>query len=404
MPPQPLPFSTVARSIARPPLTRFRDDTARQALDVGADLAGAREPDAIAVTDDVLQRAPQLRQPIRPAHHERVQRDRAHERLARRLPEQLVELVHDHVGELARGVLVPDDAARVVHLDRIGHREQPPAAGLEPHGLIVHRPVHRVAVARLLEQVERDRRVREPRAHPADGAPALVPLDGGGDARDHGALLVLGHVLLALGVRHAVTDDLVAALSQPLGDVGGGLVDLDVHLRLDRQVELVEEVEEPPDPDAVAVVTPGIDAGAHRLVGRRDGDALAHAKAERFDVDRDVYGEARAVRPRVVRPLRDVGVVVASVAGQRHTTSYGRRGLSRISSYGYENAWPVMRASVDGSTRGPTPERNAGSRIGANITRSCMSCWMRCSSASRFLGSTSTACSRNNPSMSGWPP
>src|SRR5206468_1846014 len=203
--------------------------------------------------------------------------------------------------------------------------------------------------------------VREPRAHPADGAPALVPLDGGGDARDHGALLVLGHVLLALGVRHAVTDDLVAALSQPLGDVGGGLVDLDVHLRLDRQVELVEEVEEPPDPDAVAVVTPGIDAGTHRLVGRRDGDALAHAEAERLDVDRDVHGEARAVRPRVVRPLRDVGVVVASVGGQRHTASYGRRGLSRISSYGYANAWPVIMPSADCSTRGPTPDRTARS-------------------------------------------
>ena len=180
---------------------------------MGADLAGAREPDAVAVPGDVLERASQLRQAVGPADDERVQRDRAHERLARRLAQQLVELVHDHVGELARRVLVPDDAARVVHLDRIRHREQPAAAGAEPDGLIVHGPVHRVAITRLLEQVERDRRVREPRAHPADGAPALVPLDGGGDARDHGALLVLGHVLLALGVRHAVTDDLVAALS-----------------------------------------------------------------------------------------------------------------------------------------------------------------------------------------------
>src|SRR5207247_10862200 len=151
-------------------------------------------------------------------------------------------------------------------------------------------------------------------------------------------------------------------------------------------------------------VTPRIDAGTHRLVGRRDGDALAHAEAERLDVDRDVHGEARAVRPRVVRPLRDVGVVVASVGGQRHTASYGRRGLSRISSYGYANAWPVIMPSADCSTRGPTPDRNAGSRIGANITRSCMSCWMRCSIACRRFGSTSTDCSRKRPSMSGYPP
>src|SRR5205823_4147022 len=204
---------------------------------------------------------------------------------------------------------------------------QPAAAGAEPHGLIVHGPVHRVAIARLLEQVERDRRVGEPRAHPADRTPALVLFDGGGHARDHGALLVGEHVLLALGVRDAVAD------------------------------------------------------------------------AERLEVDGDVHGEARAVRPRVVRALRDVGVVVASVGGQRHTTSYGRRGLSRSSSYGSENGMPLMRPIPDSSTRAPTPDRNAGSRIGANITRSCMSCWILCSSASRFFTSTSTACSRNSPSM-----
>jgi len=28
------------------------------------------------------------------------------------------------------------------------------------------------------------------------------------------------------------------------------------------------------------------------------------------------------------------------------------------------------------ATRGPTPLRKAGSTIGANITRSCIACWM----------------------------
>src|SRR6266446_3386043 len=180
-----------------------------------------------------------------------------------------------------------------------------------------------------------------------------------------------------------------------------GLVDLEVHLRFHGQVQLVEEVEQAPDADAVAVVAPAVDARAHRLVGRRDGHALADPEAERLDVDGNVHGQPRAVRPRVVRALRDAGVVVASVGGQRHTTSYGRRGLSRSSSYGSENGMPLMRPIPDSSTRAPTPDRNAGSRIGANITRSCMSCWIRCSSASRFFASTSTACSRNSPSMSG---
>ena len=138
-------------------------------------------------------------------------------------------------------------------------------------------------------------------------------LDGGRHAGDQRALLRLAHVLLALGVGRAVTDDLVAALAQPLGDVGRRLVHLDVHLRLDRQVELVEELEQPPDADAVAVIAPGIDAGAHRLVRRRDGHALADAEAERLDIDGDVDGQARAVRPRVIGSLGDVRVLVASV-------------------------------------------------------------------------------------------
>jgi hypothetical protein len=43
------------------------------------------------------------------------------------------------------------------------------------------------------------------------------------------------------------------------------------------------------------------------------------------------------------------------------------------------------------SSRGPTPERKGGSTIGANMARSCMSCLIFCSSASRFFLSISVA-------------
>src|SRR6266850_1028579 len=69
-----------------------RHDAGRQRFDVGADLARAREPDAIAMLQDVLQRPAQPADTVRTAEHERVQRDRAHERLARRLGQHLVEL------------------------------------------------------------------------------------------------------------------------------------------------------------------------------------------------------------------------------------------------------------------------------------------------------------------------
>src|SRR5438128_296838 len=79
-----------------------RYDAGRQRLDVGVDVARAREPHAVAVLEDVLQRATQTADAIGTAEHERVERDRAHQRLARGLGEHLVELVHDQVGELLR--------------------------------------------------------------------------------------------------------------------------------------------------------------------------------------------------------------------------------------------------------------------------------------------------------------
>jgi hypothetical protein len=107
-------------------------------------------------------------------------------------------------------------------------------------------------------------------------------------------------VSLLLGVRHAVAQDLIAALAELDGDVGAVIVDGDVHLRLGGQVERVEQLEHAPDADAIAVVAPAIDAVALRLVGRRDGHALAHAVGEGLDVDGDVDGQAPAARPRVV--------------------------------------------------------------------------------------------------------
>src|SRR5262249_13652350 len=84
-----------------------RHDAGGQRFDVAADVARARQPHAIAVAQDVLEGAAQPTDAVRPAEHERVERDRAHQRLARRLLEHLVELVHDHVRELVRGVVVP---------------------------------------------------------------------------------------------------------------------------------------------------------------------------------------------------------------------------------------------------------------------------------------------------------
>src|SRR5207244_7277683 len=74
-----------------------------QRFDMGADIARAGEPDAVAVLEDVLEGAAELADAVRTAGDEWMERDRTHQGLARGLIEQLVELVDDQIGELRRG-------------------------------------------------------------------------------------------------------------------------------------------------------------------------------------------------------------------------------------------------------------------------------------------------------------
>jgi hypothetical protein len=62
---------------------------------VDADVPRAGDPHAVAVGEDVLEGPAELADAIRPARHEGMQRGRADERLAARLREHLVELVHE---------------------------------------------------------------------------------------------------------------------------------------------------------------------------------------------------------------------------------------------------------------------------------------------------------------------
>src|SRR5262249_59743831 len=134
--------------------------------------------------------------------------------------------------------------------------------------------------AGLLEEVHADRAVGQPRAHPAGRAGALVALDGRGDAVDQLALELLAQMPLLLGVGDAVAEDLVAARAQPGRDVRALVVHRGVHLRLDGEAELVEQLEEAPHADAVAVVAPAVHAVARPPGRPPDGRARADAQDE----------------------------------------------------------------------------------------------------------------------------
>src|SRR6266511_1103686 len=94
------------------------------------------------------------------------------------------------------------------------------------------------------------------------------------------------------------------------------LIDGCVHLGLDGDVELIEEFEQPPDADAIAVVAPGEDAMGVGLFWRGDPCSLALAIAELLDVDRYIYREPPAPGPTIVRPLGDVGICGSAMRAQ----------------------------------------------------------------------------------------
>jgi hypothetical protein len=62
-----------------------------------------------------------------------------------------------------------------------------------------------------------------------------------------------------------VTDDLVAALADAVADLRVVLVEQRIDIVRRRQLELLEQIEQPPDADPVAVVAPGIIALLLRL-------------------------------------------------------------------------------------------------------------------------------------------
>ena len=92
------------------------------------DLARRRDPEFVAMTHDVIHRAAERAQAERLPDDERMQRHAEHERAALREMQHLVELIDDHLLELAPRVLAEDLRRRVVDLERVGHGQDRPRA------------------------------------------------------------------------------------------------------------------------------------------------------------------------------------------------------------------------------------------------------------------------------------
>ena len=284
------------------------------------DGAGFGEPDAVGarVLDDVFEDPAELRHSIGLAENEGVQRQRVDQRLLLALLQHLVDLVGHHLGELARRVVAVEKRRRIVELHRVGHRQDRPELRLHPHRLVVERPVEHVAVAGLLEMVERRPGLGYPRAEPAAGLHPLLLDQRLRRLLDEHPLLVLRQIALALRVGAAVADHLVAARADALHDLRRVVVDRRVDQVAGGKAELVEQVEHAPDADPEPVVAPSVVADVGLRPGSGRGVAHPLAVAEMLDVEADIEGEPLAVRPVVLRAVDDRGVVVAAVHADFH--------------------------------------------------------------------------------------
>src|ERR1700757_5008768 len=148
------------------------NETLRQREAVFRDVSGTRVPDPILVLvlDAMLDGLPHRPKPERLAHDEPVQGQRVDERLALGLLEQLLELVDDHLGELAAGVIAVRLRAGVVQSHGIGHRKQRSRARLHPYRLGVEWPIEQMRITRLFQEIGGNVGFERPPPHPTGRA------------------------------------------------------------------------------------------------------------------------------------------------------------------------------------------------------------------------------------------
>ncbi len=280
------------------------------------DRAGGGEPDVVARLLDVAEGAAERAQPEGLAHDERVQRDAEHQGLLAGLPDHLVVIGDDHVGESLGSAMVENDHRDVVHLVRVGEAEDAALAGADPDGLVVHRPVENVAVAGLLQQVGRRVARIDSRAEPSRGLLALVTLDRVRHVADKLCLARFVEIVLMLGVAAPMTDDLVAAFPERGDHLRAMIVNLAVEQQRDRQLKLVEQLQQAPNADPVAVFAPTPVIG----VGMRQPRRVRHAKplaiGEMLKVQAYVNREALSVGPLEIGPIDDRAVGKSAVRSQ----------------------------------------------------------------------------------------
>ena len=251
---------------------------------------------------DMREGAAQMMQAMGLPHDKMMQRYRADRRVFVRCAPHFGEMIDDHVGIIPRRIAAKHDGGLIVQFQWIRHREDRPRASPGPKGLVVaDAPIEKILVPRLLQDIGRVVGRRQIGGQPPGWGFAFMANDCVRYQADHLGLFGFGHLRNPFRVRHAVPDDLITARPKSRDRLRAVIVDRRIGDDADRQVEFVEQVEQPPHPDPVAVVAPQITAvvGWRRRTIEIDPTL---AEDEMLQIDRDMDGEAFTVRPIEIRP------------------------------------------------------------------------------------------------------
>src|SRR5262249_47645627 len=164
------------------------------------------------------------------------------------------------------------------------------AALWHPYRWFMEWQIEKMRIARLFQEIGCDVGFERPRSHPTGGAHADVFFDDFGALLDGARLVLLPHRPQQLGVSAAVAEHVIAAGFDLFHDLRVVIADAAVQKNRRGQFELVQDFEQAPIADPIAVVAPGeiarrLPAAPNRI------HPQPGAEREMLDVERDIEGE-----------------------------------------------------------------------------------------------------------------
>src|SRR3954453_20524659 len=213
-----------------------------------------------------------------------------HQGLLRRLFDQLLELLDNHVGKLPPRVIAVNVHTDVIELERIGNAQYIARPRAHPNRLIVTRPAKIVGIPRFLDQVAGHSRLDHAWTHPAGRPLAEVLCDCLRRLRDNPGFVVLPKSAKSFRVGPAVRAYVIAPALYPFDHFGSMVADQAVEQDRGRELQFIEHAEYAPDPDAEAVIAPGVVALGLRSAALRWISAAACQEGEPLHVQSDVKG------------------------------------------------------------------------------------------------------------------